>query len=263
MGNLDTRFQSQGAAIPGPGLPGMATGRFGVERAVSVRDIEAAFDLRARVFRGGQRDDRDRFDDACEHYVIRGQNSGAVVGCFRVLHCADGRAVRHSYSAQSYDLRAFYPLEQPLLELGRFCVDPAHADADVMRLAWAEVTRLVDDSGAAFLFGCTSFRGNDPSAFADSFALLHARHRAPAAWRIGHGEAEVLAFDTLPPMQDGARAMRGLPSLLRSYLALGGWVSDHAVIDRDLGTMHVFTGLEIAAIPPARQRLLRAVAAKV
>ncbi|MFZ8959943.1 MAG: ornithine-acyl-ACP acyltransferase, partial [Paracoccaceae bacterium] len=56
---------------------------------------------------------------------------------------------------------------------------------------------------------------------------------------------------------DLKRAMVTLPPLLRSYLMLGGWVSDHAVIDRDLNTIHVFTGLEIAAVPPARARLLR------
>jgi len=54
--------------------------------------------------------------------------------------------------------------------------------------------------------------------------------------------------------------MANMPPLLRTYLMMGGWVSDHAVIDADLGTLHVFTGLEIAAIPPARKRLLRAVA---
>ena len=43
-------------------------------------------------------------------------------------------------------------------------------------------------------------------------------------------------------------------------LAMGGWVSDHAVIDRQMNTLHVFTGLEISAIPAARKRLLRAVA---
>ena len=48
--------------------------------------------------------------------------------------------------------------------------------------------------------------------------------------------------------------------LLRTYLVMGGWVSDHAVVDRDLNTLHVFTGLEIRAIPPARARLLRATA---
>ena len=51
-----------------------------------------------------------------------------------------------------------------------------------------------------------------------------------------------------------------MPPLLRSYLTMGGWVSDHAVVDRDLNTLHVFTGLEISAIPPARARALRMVA---
>jgi hypothetical protein len=39
---------------------------------------------------------------------------------------------------------------------------------------------------------------------------------------------------------------------------LGGWVSDHAVIDPDLDTLHVFTAVEVARIPPARARALRA-----
>jgi len=41
---------------------------------------------------------------------------------------------------------------------------------------------------------------------------------------------------------------------------MGGWVSDHAVVDNDMNTLHVFTGVEIGAIPPARKRLLRQVA---
>jgi len=52
-------------------------------------------------------------------------------------------------------------------------------------------------------------------------------------------------------------AMRRMPPLLRSYLLLGGWVSDHAVIDRDLNTLHVFTGVEISRVPAARRRLMR------
>jgi L-ornithine Nalpha-acyltransferase len=52
-----------------------------------------------------------------------------------------------------------------------------------------------------------------------------------------------------------------MPPLLRTYLAMGGWVGDHAVVDRELGTLHVFTALEIRAIPEARARLLRGLAA--
>ena len=60
---------------------------------------------------------------------------------------------------------------------------------------------------------------------------------------------------------DPRAAMAAMPPLLRSYLAMGGWVSDHAVVDDHLDTLHVFTGLEIRAIPPARARLLRAAGA--
>ena len=40
---------------------------------------------------------------------------------------------------------------------------------------------------------------------------------------------------------------------------MGGWVSDHAVVDREMNTLHVFTGLEIGRIPPERVRVLRMV----
>jgi putative hemolysin len=57
---------------------------------------------------------------------------------------------------------------------------------------------------------------------------------------------------------DAKRAHAVMPPLLRTYLMMGGWVSDHAVVDRVMNTLHVFTGLEIARIPPARKKLLRA-----
>ena len=41
------------------------------------------------------------------------------------------------------------------------------------------------------------------------------------------------------------RAKNFLPPLLKFYLRLGGKVSDHAVIDRDLDTLHVFTYLDL------------------
>ena len=51
-----------------------------------------------------------------------------------------------------------------------------------------------------------------------------------------------------------------MPPLLRTYLAMGGWVGRHAVLDRGLGTIHVLTAVETARIPPARARALRALA---
>jgi len=48
-----------------------------------------------------------------------------------------------------------------------------------------------------------------------------------------------------------------MPPVLITYLLMGGWVNNHAVIDRDLNTIHVFTAVDIKAIPQARKRFLR------
>ena len=41
---------------------------------------------------------------------------------------------------------------------------------------------------------------------------------------------------------------------------MGGWVSNHAVADRELDTLHVFTCVEVDRVPAARAASLRAVA---
>ena len=61
-------------------------------------------------------------------------------------------------------------------------------------------------------------------------------------------------------VQDRKAALAALPPLLRFYLSLGGWVSDHAVIDPQLDTLHVFTCVELARMPKARRESLRALA---
>ena len=70
----------------------------------------------------------------------------------------------------------------------------------------------------------------------------------------------MIRFDPEVPAGDARAALRLIPPLLRTYLSMGGWVSDHAVIDRQMNTLHVFTGVETAAIPAARARALRAIA---
>jgi L-ornithine Nalpha-acyltransferase len=92
--------------------------------------------------------------------------------------------------------------------------------------------------------------------------MLKERHLAPRRWLPRVKAPDVFRFARrLRRKPDAARAMLTMPPLLRSYLAMGGWVSDHAVVDREINTLHVFTGLEIRGIPEARARLLRAVAA--
>ncbi len=150
-----------------------------------------------------------------------------------------------------------------MLEIGRFCVAAGVADPAVLRLAWGAVADHIAEYRPGFLFGCSSFAGTAADGYADAFALLKDRHLAPRRWlpRVKAPSVFRFAAQLRRRTPDLKAAMRAMPPLLRSYLALGGRVSDHAVVDRDLGTLHVFTGLEIGAAPAARLRALRTVPA--
>lgn len=240
-------------------------GRYRAREAETPADIGAAQRLRHLAFHGdvtGAGVDADAFDAICTHVLIEEVASGRLVCCFRVLPLSDGAEIGRSYSAQFYGLASLGAFAGPMAEMGRFCIHPQARDPDIPRVAWAAMTRFVDENRIGMLFGCSSFKGTDAALYADAFAMLSARHLAPRRWwpRIKAPSVVRFAQRWRRRPADARRAMLGTPPLLRSYLAMGGWVSDHAVIDRQMNTLHVFTGLEIAAIPATRQRLLRAAA---
>lgn len=249
---------------------GLTRGRYVVRLAETEDDVKAAQRLRHQLFRASQgqtasdgsdtdRLDRDDFDAACDHVLIEERRTGALACCFRLLPLESGRDIGQSYSAQYYELSSLRDFPGKIVEMGRFCIHTDHRNGDVLRVAWAAMTRYVDERGFDLLCGCSSFEGNDGEAYADAFALLRERHLAPTRWLPRPKAPNIFKFAKLLRWRrsDPAKAMRLMPPLLRGYLSLGGWVSDHAVIDRDLNTLHVFTGLEVKRVPRRKAQLLR------
>ncbi len=246
----------------------LTRGRYVARFAADPVDLRRAQRLRYLAFvadRSARPDgeDTDDHDALCRHVLVEEAASGTLVCCYRLLPLAEGSEIGRSYSARFYELSGLARYPGRMLEMGRFCIHPGWSDPDILRLAWAAMARIVDGEGVSMLFGCASFRGTDAERYLDSFALLRERHLAPRGWRPRIKAPRVFPFAQRLRARrpDRVRALLRMPPLLRSYLTLGGWVSDHAVVDTEMDTLHVFTALEIAAIPPARARLLRAVAA--
>ena len=220
-------------------------------------EVAEALAIRAAWF-GVAGDDRDRFDARARHFLIR--QGDRAVGTFRLIWHRTGAELAESYTAQFYDLAPLMTERRPLAELGRFATARGLRDPEIVRAAWARLTRIVDEEGLGMFLGCSSFLGTDPAPHAAQFAALQARFLGPEALRPG-----VAAPETRPLAEfagaDTRGALTGLPPMLRAYLSMGGWVGDHLVIDRALGTCHVFTALDIDAIPESRKRLMRAAAA--
>ncbi|QIE55977.1 GNAT family N-acetyltransferase [Pikeienuella piscinae] len=245
-------------------------GAYVARLAETPADIEAAQRLRHQSFIAGRGAvvegvraeglDADQFDATCEHMLIEERRSGRLVCCYRMLPLGSGAEIGRSYSALHYDLCGLCAYPSPMMEMGRFCVHPDwRADPNVIRTAWTAMATHVEARRVEMLFGCSSFDGVEAEVYMDAFALLKARHLAPKRWLPRIKAPKIFPFARLLRRRrpDLKAAAAKLPPLLRAYLAMGGWVSDHAVVDNDLDTLHVFTGLEIGRVPKGRARLLR------
>ncbi|GIR38931.1 MAG: hypothetical protein CM15mP50_4420 [Rhodobacterales bacterium] len=145
-----------------------------------------------------------------------------------------------------------------MLELGRFCVDPNYRDPKIIMTAWFAIRNFVEKNQIKFLFGCSSFFGTSIDRYLDCFKFLKCKYIAPKKLNPYVKAPKVFKFNKLINLNNFClkKAKKNLPPLLSSYLNLGGWVSDHVVIDHDLQTMHVFTGLEVKDIPEKRLKFL-------
>ena len=243
-------------------MVGLKKARYHAYQAQTASDVVAAQRLRNLSFKGVDGLDADRFDQICTHILVEDRKTGELVCCFRSLPLNSGHEIARSYSAQYYELSALRDFQGTMVEMGRFCIHPEVQDPDILRVAWAAMTDYVDENDVELLFGCSSFKGTDAQEYFDAFAMLRDRHIAPKRWLPRVKAPNVFRFAArLRQKPDLKQAQLRMPPLLRTYLMMGGWVSDHAVVDEQMNTLHVFTGLEIKAIPPARKRLLRAMSA--
>lgn len=242
-------------------------GAYKVRIADKREDVEAAQKLRYDTFiastGAAERDaglDTDEFDPICDHVLIELERTGELIACFRMLPLENGTEIERSYSAKYYNLQNLHGFPSRMVEMGRFCVHPDHRNPHVLRIAWAAMTHYVDERGIQLLFGCSSFQGVDSEEHLDALTLLSQKHLGPKRWLPRVKAPKVFQFAKKLRLRspDPVRGMKLMPPLLRGYLSLGGWVSDHAVIDEDMNTLHVFTGVEINRVPPRMAKLLRA-----
>jgi putative hemolysin len=229
-----------------------------VRVARTSEDFRAIRDLRRISFRQlDGRDDSDAFDPIFAHLMVRDSTTDDLVASAR-LHVLTGDMLGpgRSYAAQFYDLDPVLARFPRTIEVGRICLSRS-APPDTARALLSALARHCWSLDAQALLGCASFRGADPERHGPALDWLRRYHLAPVYLRGRRVAAHAV---DLPHLADpaGRDALACMPTLLRLYLGLGGWVSDHIVIDTDLDTLHVLTVVPVDAIPPARRRSLLA-----
>src|SRR6201993_1880279 len=135
--------------------------------------IEAAQRLRHDVFTstpgfalpatGTDHIDIDRFDEYCDHLLVRDDDTGELVGCYRMLAPAGAIAAGGLSPATEFDVRAFDPLRPSLVEMGRAVVRDGHRNGGVVLMMWAGILAYLDRYGYDYVTGCVSVPIGDGS----------------------------------------------------------------------------------------------------
>lgn len=181
--------------------------------------------------------DADRFDEFCDHLLVREDRSGELVGCYRMLPPPGAIAAGGLYSATEFDVTELDPLRPSLVEMGRAVVRADHRNGGVMLLMWAGILAYLDRCGYDYVTGCVSVPvhgapdeapGSQIRAVRDFVRRRHASEYTVRPYRpvlldgIGLDEIEPPARVSVPP-------------LMRGYLRLGAEVCGDPAHDPDFG----------------------------
>ena len=126
--------------------------------------------------------DIDRFDDFCEHLLVRpvlaGGEPGEVVGTYRVLTPDAARRAGGLYSETEFDLHRVRPLLGTAVELGRSCVHPDWRSGSVVMTLWAALGEFMLANDLDTMVGCASISMRDGGHAAASRGRLSRTHLA-------------------------------------------------------------------------------------
>ena len=222
--------------------------RYRIEFGKSEANRLKAQKFRQKIFRDSEDGlDEDKHDLTSDHCLIFDKKSNdKLVLVFRSRIFSSMEDILYSYPAQYYDLTELSALRLKPMELGRLCMDQNASDPFLLLVAFKYLRSIVSNCQVDFIFGCTSFAGADNPRHLAALNSLEKEQFASSNFPIKKKLSRVLNIkkDSIAA-QESKNARNFLPPLLKFYLSLGGRVSDHAVVDKDLDTLHVFTYVDL------------------
>lgn len=244
MSTASVLIAADAAAPGGPTSP--TTPRYTLLLSTDPDLIDAAQRLRHEVFTSepgfgltasADGRDADRFDEYCDHLLVREDGSGELVGCYRMLPPPGAIAAGGLYTATEFDVTSLDPLRPSLVEMGRAVVREDHRNGAVVLLMWAGILAYLDRCGYDYVTGCVSVpvqgSPDEPPGSQLRGVRDFVRQRHPAKYEVRPYRPVLLDGRGLDDIEAPARV--SIPPLMRGYLRLGAKVCGEPAHDPDFG----------------------------
>ena len=182
--------------------------------------------------------DADRFDEFCDHLLVREDNTGEYVGCYRMLPPPGAIAAGGLYTATEFNVTALDALRPSLVEMGRAVVRHDHRNGAVVLLMWAGILAYLDHSGYDYVTGCVSVPVEDPQGRNAPGSQLRGvrdfvNKRHASEYKVRPYRPVIIDGKLLDDIEPPARVT--VPPLMRGYLRLGAKVCGDPAYDPDFG----------------------------
>jgi putative hemolysin len=243
-GNINATERSGRPSLPANHQnPGRAEGkrdrpRLAVGIASGEREILEAKKLRFRVFADelGARlatrtpgVDHDLYDPYCEHLVARDENSGEIVGAYRILSPEAARRIGGYYTEDEFDMTRLQHLSPYMVEIGRSCVHADYRNGATIALLGAGLASYMQARGYGYLTGCASI------------SMADGGHNAVSVFNALRDKLSPLEYRRFPRNPLPLDALNTahcaeVPALIKGYVRAGAWICGEPAWDPDFNT---------------------------
>lgn len=221
-------------------IPATDSGRYSIVISDDPDEIEAAQRLRYQTFaeelgaalpqairgpRTGEMIDVDRFDAFSDHLLARDEQTGAIVGCYRLLPPDGARAAGGIFTDTNFEMSAGIDALRPsLVELGRASVHPDHRSGTVMAMLWAGILRYQELTGYRWAIGSLSVRmadgGSRGALVRGVLDRAYRQHPAPPEFLVTPRNPVQVNGIPLAELPDPGRVR--IPPMVAGSLRIGG-----------------------------------------
>jgi len=208
----------------------VARGEAEILEAQRLRYRVFAEEMGARLPTADEGIDRDPFDAWCEHMLVTEQDTGEVVGTYRILTGEAAKRVGGFYSDQEFDLTRLNHLRDRTVEIGRSSVHPDHRRGGVIALLWSGVLEYIQRTGYEYILGCASLSMVDGGhSAAAAFKQLRESHLSSVEYRV-------FPRCPLPLHELDQNATPSIAPLIKAYIRVGAHVCGEPAWDPDFNT---------------------------
>ena len=247
-------------ALPVGRVPLISESKISVSWACHQDEVRQAQQLRYQVFalemganlpKTLPGHDIDRFDDYCEHLLVRDAASQQVIGTYRVLTPAQARRAGSTYSDTEFDLARLQSLRERMVELGRSCVHADHRHGGVILALWGALAEFMARNQLGTMIGCASIPMQHDG--------VYGRHAAASIWRqVAQTHLADDAYRVTPRLALPVERLDDSldvepPALIKGYLRLGAKVLGAPAWDPDFNSADLPMMMRIADLPARYQ----------